>query len=83
MPPTLFRLDCLMQTVSKTATRHHTAREFVDQNDFVTAYNVIFVLGEQLVRLQCLTGVVHQRDAFGIIQRLSLWQQASAGQCVL
>ena len=69
-----------MQTVRQPPPGHHPAGEFVDQNHFAVANDVILVLGEQLVRPQRLIDVVHDGGRFGIIQRLPLGQDAGLVQ---
>ena len=74
----VFRLDRhaflgfnrLMQPVGQTTPGHHSAREFVNQNDFSAAHDIILVAGKQLVRAQTLIDMVHDSRAFRIIKRL-------------
>ena len=70
----LFGLNRLMQTFGQTTARHHTAGEFVDQNDLIASHDVVFVFGKEFMRAQTLIHVVHNRGAFRIIERLPLRQ---------
>ena len=59
----------LMQSFRVTAARHHAAGEFVDDDDFAIAHNVILVALEQFMRAQSLVHVMHEGDIAGIIER--------------
>ena len=75
-----FRFDRLMKTVRQAATRHHTTGEFVDQHHLIVTHDVVFVLGEQLVRFKRVVHMVDDGCAFGIVKRLFFRKDLSAAQ---
>ncbi len=76
----IFRLDCdvflgfqcLMQTFRETAARHHTAGEFVDDDDFVVADDVVLVTLEQFVSAQRVVQVVNDSNVFDVVKAFTL-----------
>ena len=86
----VFRLDLhmllgfqrLMQAFRIAPARHHAAGEFVDDDEFAIADDIILVELEQFVRAQRLVDVVDQRHAGGLIERAFL-QQAGVAQQLL
>ena len=72
-----------MESLGQPATGHHPSSEFVDQDNFAAANNVILVPLEKLVRAQTLIDVVHDGRAFRIVQGLPFGQQAGRNQLLL
>ena len=70
-----FRLNCLMQSVGQPAARHHPSGKFVNQHNFASTHNVVFVTGKQLMGIQSLIDVMDDGCAFRIIKRLIFWQK--------
>ena len=58
-----------MQSFRIAPARHHAARELVDDDDLAALDDVILVTLKQLVRLQRLIDVVHQRHVIDVVQR--------------
>ncbi|MND35728.1 hypothetical protein D3C80_263720 [compost metagenome] len=85
----VFRLDLhlflgfqsLVLTFGITAARHHAAGEFVDDDDFVVADDVVLVAGEELVGLQRIVDVMDDGDVFDVVKRFAL-QEARLPQQV-
>ena len=62
------RFDGLMQTVRITASFHETSREFVDDDDFIVADNVIAVAFHEGFRAQCRRKTVRKLEIFRCIE---------------
>ena len=69
-----------MKPIRQTAAHHHAAGEFINQDNFVIANDIILVPGKKLVRPQALADVMHQCRTFGVIQGLAFRQQADGAQ---
>ena len=76
----VFRLDLdvllgfqrLVQAFRIAAALHHAAGEFVDDDDFVVADDVVLVAIEQRVGAQRLVDVMHDRDVLDVVERFTL-----------
>ena len=66
----LLRFQRLVQAFGIAPARHHPAGEFVDDDDFTVAHDVILVALEQLVGAQGLIDVMHGGDVFHVIERI-------------
>jgi hypothetical protein len=58
----------LMQTFRIAAALHHAAGEFVDDDDFVVADDVILVALKQRMRAQRLIDVMDHRDVLDVVE---------------
>ena len=72
----------LMLAFRIAAAWHHAAGEFVDDDHFVVADDIILVALEQFVRAQRLVDVMDQRHIGGFVER-ALGQQAGLAQQLL
>ena len=63
----------LMQPIGEAATRHHSAGKLVNQHNFIVPHDVVFIANKELMRPQPLVNMVHNRGAFRIIKRLTVW----------
>src|SRR5499427_9815227 len=60
-----------MQALRVSATRHHAAREFVDDDDFAVAHDVILVALEKLVCAERLIDVVDDGNVLHVVEGIS------------
>jgi len=67
-----FGFERSMQTVAVATTWHQTTREFIDDDDLVVSYDVINVLFEDNVGLECLLHVVQVFDIVGIVEVIDI-----------
>ena len=65
-----------MQAIGPAATRHETASEFIDDDDFAVLHNVLLITEEQIVGTQRHHQMVHQGNMTRVIQRLFCRQKA-------
>ena len=65
-----------MQSVGIASPGHHPAGELVDDHDVVIADDVVLIAREELMRAERLVHMVHQADAFGLVERALLGQEA-------
>ncbi|MNQ14086.1 hypothetical protein D3C85_270250 [compost metagenome] len=71
-----FRFDGLVQAIGPAATRHQTAREFIDDHHFIVLHHIVLILEVQRMRAQGRIQVVHEGDVGRIVQRRAFRQQA-------
>ena len=62
----LFRLDCLMQTVGITASRHDTSGKFIDNQYFPVFYHIILVTEHEVVGTESQNDIVLDLQVFRI-----------------
>ncbi len=62
----------LVQSFRITASRHHAAGEFVDDDDLAVAHDVVLVARKQLVSAQGLIDVMHDRYVLDVVERIGL-----------
>ena len=67
----LFSLDSLMKSVRISSARHKASREFVDDNNFIVAHDVIAVAFHQSLSPQCRRKAMRQFDIFGRVKILN------------
>ena len=68
----LLRLDCLMQAVGITASRHDTSGELVDDQHLVVLHHVILIAEHQVVRTQRQDDIMLDLQIFRICEVLDL-----------
>ena len=49
----LLRLNCLMQAIGITASRHDTSGELINDHNLIVLYNVILITEHQIMRTKC------------------------------
>ncbi len=64
-----FGFERLMLAFRIAPARHHAAGEFVDDDDFVVAHDIVLVALEQLVRAQGLIDVMDEGRVGGFVER--------------
>ena len=67
----LFSLDSLMKSVGISAPRHQSAREFVDDNNFPVANDIIAVAFHKCLSSQSRRKAVRILDIFGRVKILN------------
>ncbi len=72
--------DSLMQAVRPAAPRHRATREFIDDDDFAIADDVLDVAMVERMRTQRRVQVVHQANVGGVIEALARLEQARLGK---
>ena len=70
----LLGLQRLVQAFRVAPALHHAAGELVDDDDLAAFDDVVAVALEQLVGLQRLVDVVHDRDVLDVVERAALEQ---------
>ena len=75
------RFERLVQAFRIAAARHHAAGEFVDDDDFAVADDVVLVPLEELVGAQRLVDVMDERDVGGFVERAFL-QDADVARAI-
>src|SRR6516225_3799855 len=70
----LLGLKCLVQAFGIAPAMHHAPGELVDDNDLAGLHDVVAVAHEELVRLEGLIGVMHDRHALDVVERVALEQ---------
>ena len=75
-----FGFERLMQAFRIAPARHHAAGEFVDDDDFVVADDIVLVALEQFVRAHRLIDVMDDRHIDRIVKRSVFVDQAGGGE---
>ncbi len=76
----LFGFERLMQAFRIAPARHHAAGEFVDDDDFVVADDIVLVALEEFVRAHRLIDVMDDRHIDRIVERSVFVDQAGSGE---
>src|SRR5215831_13109256 len=70
----LLGLKRLVQALRIAPALHHATCELVDDDDLAALHDVVAVAHEKPVRFERLIGVMHNRHAFDVVERVALEQ---------
>ena len=61
-----------MQPIGPAPSIHHASGEFIDDDDFIVANNIVFVAVKNLMSFDRLVDVVNKRDVACVIKAIAL-----------
>ena len=77
---TFFGFNRLVQAVAPAATRHETACEFVNDDDFTFLHHIVLIAVIDVLGAQCSREVVHERNVGGVVKACTFRNEACTGQ---
>ncbi len=76
-------LHRLMQAVRPAPALHGAAGEFIDDDDFILAHDVLDIALVERMRAQRRVQVMHETNVGGVVQTLAFAQQSNLGHHIL